>query len=104
MTGEECGSFVARSEQAGYDAATITTDAGFVMARDSRDNAILIVDDKSLADELWQRAGSRFPQNIGDWRAVGFNERFRFYRYDSGQKFALHYVVVSAGATANGAS
>ena len=91
LTAEECGAFVARSEDSGYDAATITTATGFVMAKDIRDNARLIVDDRSLADELWERAGSFFPQNIGDWRAVGFNERFRFYRYDSGQKFSLHY-------------
>jgi predicted 2-oxoglutarate/Fe(II)-dependent dioxygenase YbiX len=24
------------------------------------------------------------------WRAVGLNERFRFYRYDPGQRFAPH--------------
>jgi hypothetical protein len=91
LTAEECSSFVARSERAGYDAATITTAAGFVMATEIRDNARLIVDDKSLADGLWQRARQFLPQNIGDWRAVGFNERFRFYRYDSAQKVAPHF-------------
>jgi predicted 2-oxoglutarate/Fe(II)-dependent dioxygenase YbiX len=91
LTAEECGSFVARSERAGYDAATITTTHGAVTAMDIRDNARLIVDDQSLADSLWQRAGPCLPQRIGDWRAVGFNERFRFYRYDAGQKFAPHF-------------
>ena len=31
------------------------------------------------------------PQTIEAWHAVGFNERFRFYRYDVGQKFAPHF-------------
>ena len=31
------------------------------------------------------------PPTIGRSTAVGFNERFRFYRYDVGQKFAPHY-------------
>jgi prolyl 4-hydroxylase len=91
LTAEECVSFVARSEQAGYEDATITTAAGFVMAKEIRDNARLIVDDKALAAEWWQRSRPFLPPSIEEWRAAGFNERFRFYRYDSGQKFAPHY-------------
>ena len=63
LTAEECGSLVARSEQAGYTEATITTAAGFVMAKDIRDNARLIVDDASLAHEWWQRAACS-SQNV----------------------------------------
>jgi predicted 2-oxoglutarate/Fe(II)-dependent dioxygenase YbiX len=91
LTAEECASFVARSEQAGYEAATITTAAGFVMSKEVRDNARLIVDDASLAADWWLRARPFLPQRMKEWRAVGFNERFRFYRYDSGQKFAPHF-------------
>jgi predicted 2-oxoglutarate/Fe(II)-dependent dioxygenase YbiX len=91
LTAEECASFVAMSEQAGYEAATITTAAGFVMAKEVRDNARLIVDDASLAAEWWLRARPFLPRRMEEWRAVGFNERFRFYRYDSGQKFAPHF-------------
>jgi predicted 2-oxoglutarate/Fe(II)-dependent dioxygenase YbiX len=90
LMADECDSFVERSERAGYDEATITTADGFVMVKDIRDNARLIVDDASLAYEWWQRSRSLLPQSIEEWRAVGFNERFRFYRYDSGQKFAPH--------------
>ncbi|MBU7587533.1 MAG: 2OG-Fe(II) oxygenase [Nostoc sp. TH1S01] len=28
---------------------------------------------------------------IGRWQAVGLNERFRFYRYNPGQRFAIHH-------------
>jgi hypothetical protein len=49
LTAEECGAFVARSEQAGYEDATISTGAGSVVNKGIRDNARLIVDDKALA-------------------------------------------------------
>lgn len=58
LTSEECGAFVARSEQSGYEAATITTGAGFVMDKEVRDNARVIVDDLALAKEWSERAGS----------------------------------------------
>jgi predicted 2-oxoglutarate/Fe(II)-dependent dioxygenase YbiX len=91
LTPEECSDFVARSEQAGYEEATITTTAGFVMNKDVRDNARLLLDEVDLAARLWQRAAPFLPQNIRNSQAVGFNERFRFYRYDPGQKFAPHW-------------
>jgi len=91
LTPEECGHFVARSERAGYEDATITTADGFVMAKEVRDNARLILDDASLAERWWSRAKPFVPETIDGWRAVGLNERFRFYRYDSGQKFLPHF-------------
>ena len=91
LTREECRSYVAQSEHAGYEDATINTSSGAVMAKQIRDNARLIVDNNQLADEWWQRAEPFLPQRIQGWRAVGFNERFRFYRYDPGQRFAPHF-------------
>lgn len=90
LTPEECTSFMAMSEQTGYEEATITTASGFVMAKEVRNNARLIVDNPSLADQWWKRAAAFLPDRIGTCRAVGFNERFRFYRYDSDQRFAPH--------------
>ncbi len=91
VTPEECGFFIANSEEAGYNEATITSLAGFVMDKETRDNARFILDDASLAERLWQRARPFLPSAIRDWRVVGLNERFRFYRYDPGQKFAPHF-------------
>ncbi len=30
------------------------------------------------------------PHQIDGWNAVGLNERFRFYRYEKGQRFKRH--------------
>jgi predicted 2-oxoglutarate/Fe(II)-dependent dioxygenase YbiX len=91
LTPEECAAFIAQSEQAGFEEATITTAAGFVMNKDVRDNARLILDDMELASRLWRRAEPFLPGRIHEWQAVGFNDRFRFYRYDPGQRFAPHW-------------
>lgn len=88
---DECDAFIAQSEQAGYKDATISTSFGFVMRKDVRDNARLILEDVELAERLWKRAEPFLPRRILNWRAVGFNERFRFYRYELGQKFAPHW-------------
>lgn len=91
LTEEECESFIARSENQGYDEATISTSAGAVVDKEIRNNRRLIADDVALARELWDRARGLIPVTLGSWRAVGLNERFRFYRYDPGQMFAPHY-------------
>ena len=86
----ECDSFIAQSESSGYEEASITTATGPVMNKGIRNNSRLIHDDPELADRLWQRAKPFLPARIGAWRATGFNERFRYYRYDPGQQFAPH--------------
>jgi len=91
LTASECEAFIAQSEQAGYEEATITTLGGPVLDKSVRDNARLIVDDAELAARLWRRAAPVVPRFYRQWPAVGFNERFRFYRYDPGQTFAPHY-------------
>jgi predicted 2-oxoglutarate/Fe(II)-dependent dioxygenase YbiX len=91
FTPEECDAFVAKSERAGYEDATINTFAGVAMDKAIRDNARLMFDDPALADTLWHRLRDFLPPTIEEWRVLGLNERFRCYRYDSGQKFAPHF-------------
>lgn len=88
---DECGSFIARSEETGYDAAPISTAAGPVIEQDIRNNTRLVSDDAALSEVLWQRAQPFVPAIRGGWHVRGLNERFRFYRYDPGQKFAIHF-------------
>ncbi len=80
LAAEECAAFVTQSEHSGYEEATITTAAGLVMNKDARDKARVILDDTDLAARLWQRAEPILPGRLRNWQAVGFNERFRFYR------------------------
>jgi len=90
LTPEKCHGFVERSERLGYGDAPITTSVGFVMRKDIRDNSRVIVDDLDLAADWWHRAKSLLIEDWFGWKLVGLNERFRFYRYDIGQRFAPH--------------
>lgn len=86
----ECERFIAASEAEGYGDAPITTSVGFVMRKDIRDNARVVHDDPELASELFERARPFLPPTWFTWELAGFNERFRYYRYDPGQRFNRH--------------
>ncbi len=87
---DECQRLIEFSEEIGYDEATITTASGGVMIKEVRNNDRVIHDDVDLAKRLWDKAKEWILPNWLGRQAVGFNERFRFYRYDPGQKFAAH--------------
>ena len=45
---------------------------------------------KAVQEAVGQGAKGLLVEEWLGWRAVGLNERFRFYRYDPGQRFAPH--------------
>ena len=85
----ECDDYVKLSEGKGFEEASVSTERGMVMMKSWRNNDRVIMDDASLASRLWQRLQPSAPE-ISQWHPVGVNERFRFYRYDIGQKFDWH--------------
>jgi predicted 2-oxoglutarate/Fe(II)-dependent dioxygenase YbiX len=90
LSSDECAALVAYTEGKGYTDAPITTSFGFVMAPEVRNNTRVIDDDEARAAALWERLSPIIPRSRGAWTAVGLNERFRFYRYEVGQRFAWH--------------
>lgn len=90
LTPDECAGFIAASESAGYEDAPITSASGFVMRKDIRNNDRVMVDDAPLAERFFERARPYLHADWFGWKLVGLNERFRYYRYDPGQKFAPH--------------
>ncbi len=91
LSAEECQSYIALTEQAGYAAATINTNKGFELRPNIRNNERVILDDFEIAKNLWHRVSDQIPPMLKGRQALGLNERFRFYRYDVGQYFAPHY-------------
>jgi hypothetical protein len=87
----ECEHHIARSESAGYGDAPINTFGGQVVNKGMRNNDRVMLDDPALAAALWGRLQPFVPPRRGRWKAVGLNERLRFYRYDPGQRFCWHF-------------
>jgi hypothetical protein len=90
LTAEECAALIARGEQLGFAPASISYATGAVFDPNIRDNDRTILDDPALAAEWWERIRPFLPEQIDHWQACGVSTRFKYYRYDPGQKFAAH--------------
>lgn len=81
---------MARAESSGFEIATINAWDGPRVDMNTRNNDRVIIDDVALARDIWARVADHIP-NVHSGRQVrGLNERFRFYRYTRGQRFAWH--------------
>ncbi len=97
-TAHECAQWIAEAEHEGFASAPVTTARGAVHMPDVRNNARVMRDDRSLATELWHRLERLLPEYWshrearvgGTYEACGLNERIRFYRYEPGERFAIH--------------
>ncbi len=91
MSAQECAAFRERMDELGCTPAPVTTARGFLMRPDIRNNTRVIIDDESLAADLYRRIEPHVPASLANMRPVGANERFRCYKYAPGQRFAPHY-------------
>jgi len=55
-----------------------------------RDQDRVVRDDPRVADELLRRLRPALAKRIGELTLFGLNDRLRFYRYRSGQRFEPH--------------
>ncbi len=90
LSPDECNAFIARSEEIGFAEAAIKTDDGDILDKGIRNNDRIILDDPELAAHLFARAQPLLPPVLDECPLAGFNERFRYYRYENQQKFAWH--------------
>jgi prolyl 4-hydroxylase len=83
---EECEELIARSEALSFQAAEV----GGEFFPQLRNNSRALLEDRLLAEKLWQRAAPFVPTRIGAEVACGLHERFRFYRYEAAEQFRVH--------------
>jgi len=87
---EECTYWIQKSEEIGYEEAKVGLGRKQVLMKSVRNNERLIYDNTDLAVELWERIKGFVPKETYLGKAIGLNERFRFYRYYPGQEFKPH--------------
>jgi hypothetical protein len=86
----ECLEAISKSEGIGYEPAMIDTETGPKVVKSVRNNNRVLYQDFNLANEIWQRLMPFAPEQIGNSKAIGLNELFRFYKYQPGQEFKRH--------------
>lgn len=90
FTPEECEHYIDFTEKIGYQPAPVTTPWGPEMMPDVRNNERVMFDDQNLTASLWKKLKPLIPARLNNARAVGLNERCRFYKYHPGQEFKEH--------------
>lgn len=91
LTPEECQALIAKGEALGFERATVNTHAGPVDLPGVRNNDRAIWDDPHFAAEIWERIKALIPEGPEGQPPLGLNERWRFYRYEPGQRFKRHH-------------
>ena len=86
LSGEECAALIRRSEDLLYEPGTVAD----VVIEEVHNNERVLVNDPLLTQDLFRRAEPFLPVVIEGHGLVGFNERWRFYRYRPGQTFKPH--------------
>jgi prolyl 4-hydroxylase len=89
-TKQKCEDFISNSEAIGYEPATVETEKGQKVVETVRNNNRILYTEVNLANEIWNHLKSFAPKQIGNSKAIGLNELFRFYKYEPGQQFKKH--------------
>lgn len=87
---KECEDLILFTEQIGYEEAKVSLSSGAKMIKGIRNNYRLMYQDENLAIQYWQILKQFCPREIDDNEAIGLNEQFRFYKYESNQRFKRH--------------
>ena len=90
LSRDECNDYIRLAEGRGFGVAEIGTAGGSAVLPSVRNNDRVIVDSPEIAGVLWERTAPLCPPSVDGRKAVGLNERLRFYRYSTGQRFAPH--------------
>ena len=90
LSEDECQELIAFSEKQGYHEATVFTGTQHKMVKGIRNNLRVLSNDQALADKVWKRVNPFFKEKIHGFKSYGLNERFRYYKYEVGQRFNRH--------------
>jgi hypothetical protein len=87
LTPSECEHWIRRSEERGYVPATLGEGQVRPRFRSSQRN---MLDSPELAGQVFRRLHVHLPKLLDGRKLCSLNERLRFLRYDSGERFQPH--------------
>lgn len=90
FTAAECQQLIEQGEGMGFKAAPVATSSGLQMMTGIRNNDRAVFEDADFARSVWERVQAYVPPQMDGCRVRGLDSRFRFYRYDPGQRFKRH--------------
>ena len=90
LSSRECDDLIIFSEQKEYEEATVSLTGGAKMIKRVRNNYRLLHKDENLANRYWEKLKDFCPERIENNLVIGLNEQFRFYKYESSQRFKRH--------------
>ena len=90
LSPKACEDLIIFSESQGYQEATVSLESGPKMIKNIRNNYRLLYEDEKLAQKYWKDLEQFCPKSLEDYQVLGLNESFRFYKYESNQRFKRH--------------
>ncbi|GAA5091745.1 2OG-Fe(II) oxygenase [Chryseobacterium ginsengisoli] len=90
LSDSECDRYIELTQDKVFEEAKINMGGRQMMSKGVRNNDRLMIFDKDLAKNLFEKASEFLPQTHEDYNVLDFNEMFRIYKYSPGQRFKMH--------------
>lgn len=91
LSKEECEQLILRTEELGYDSATVNMgNDKHIIKPNLRNNSRVNIVDTPLADRIWNCIKDFMPKCVGEDVALSLDDTFRCYRYVPGEYFQWH--------------
>ena len=94
LSEKECNDLILFSEMKGFEEATVSLKSGAKMIKGIRNNYRILYPDENLAQKYWDKLKAFCPNQIEDNIALGLNEQFRFYKYESSQTVSYTHLTL----------
>lgn len=90
FTESECDNYILLSEQKGYEEAKVQVYGRETMMKAVRNNSRITFIDFAQAETVWKKFKPFAVEKFANSEATSLNEMFRFYKYETGQRFKKH--------------
>lgn len=95
LSSANCDAYIAKMRAGSAEVAPIVGhDGAPVIELETRNNTRMMWDDEAEANALLARVRGSVPERLSSLGLIGANPRLRLYRYEPGQRHAVHWDTV----------